>query len=51
MDCVKGSNSSISNNSVYHKSTKLNGTKSCDESLSIQLNIRHLFTHKQFHLG
>ena len=28
-----------------HKSTKLNGFKYCNVSLTIQLNINHLFTH------
>ena len=28
-----------------HKSTKLNGSKYCYVSLTIQLNINHLFTH------
>ena len=40
---VKWSNSSISNHSIYHKSTKLNGSKYCYVSLRIQLNISHLF--------
>ena len=29
----------------FSKSTKLNGSKYCDVSLTIQLNISHLFTH------
>ena len=37
-------NSSIYNNSIKHKSTKLNGSKYCYVSQTIQLNISHLFT-------
>ena len=48
------SNSSISNNSIKHKSTKLNGSKYYYVSLTIQLNISHLFglslNVKQFYL-
>ena len=36
-------NSSISKNSILHKSTKLNGCKYRNVSLTIQLNISHLF--------
>ncbi len=36
---VKWSNSSISNNSIQHKSTKLNASKYCNISLIIQLII------------
>ena len=42
---VKWLNSSISNNSIKQESTKLNGSKYSYESLAIQLNISHLFTH------
>ena len=47
----KGLNSSISNNSIYHKSTKLNSSKYCYVSPTIQLN-SYLLTHdsiKQFY--
>ena len=44
---VKWSNSSISNNSSEHKSTKLNGPKLCYVSQTIQLNIIHLLTHNK----
>ena len=44
---VKGSNSSISNNSIWHNSRKLNTFKHCYESLIIQLNTSHLFTHSK----
>ena len=44
---VKWSNSSIYDNPIQHKSTKLNGSKYCYVSLTIQLNISHLFTHNQ----
>ena len=43
---VKGSNSSISNNSILHKLTKLNSSNYCYISLTIQLNINHLSRHK-----
>ena len=33
-----------SNSSVEYKLTKLNGTKYCYVSLTIQLNLSHLFT-------
>ena len=33
------------NNSVKHNSTKLNGSKYCYVSLTIQLNVSHLFAH------
>ena len=39
---VKWSNSSVSNGSVYHKLTKLNGSKYCYVLLTIQLIIGHL---------
>ena len=42
---IKGSKSSISNNSIWHNSTKLIGSKYCYVSLTIQLNISHLFIH------
>ena len=42
---VKGSNSSISNYSIVYKST-LNGFKYWFVSITIQLKIPHLFTHK-----
>ena len=41
---VKWPNSSISNDSIQHKSTKLNGSRYCYVSPTIQLNIIHLFT-------
>ena len=42
---VKWSNNSIFINLIKHKLTKFNGSKYCYESLRIQLNISHLFTH------
>ena len=41
----KWSNSFISNNSIWHKTTKLNNSKYCYVSLTIPLNTSHLFTH------
>ena len=37
--------SSITNNSIKHKSTKSNDSKYCYVSLTIQLNISNLFKH------
>ena len=47
LNTVKWSNSSISNNSIQRKSTKLNGSKYCYVSLTIQWKISHLFKHSQ----
>ena len=43
---IKGSNSSISYNSIQHKSAKLNGSKYCNITLTIQLNLSHLLNYQ-----
>ena len=45
---VKGSNSSISNNSIWYKS-KLNRSKYCYVLLKIQLNICDIYTQLNLH--